>query len=87
MEALGAFVGIWLVFLVVMVPCGLIVMGVIAFSDPDDFDSITRRKKAAWVIGVLFWPFALGFMTIVGVLAAVGYRHPKVTRFSEWLGE
>lgn len=62
-------------------------MGVIAFTEPDEFDEITTRKKWAWVVGVLFWPFALGFMVVVGLLAAFGYRHPQVTRFSEWLGE
>lgn len=87
MEIFVQFLAAWIAVLGFVVPAGLIIVGIIAFCDPHDFDQITSRKKWAWVIGVLLWPFTLFCMVIVGVFAALGYRHPKVTRFSYWLSE
>ena len=86
-ETLIGFLMLWLMTTGLLGFCALVIMGIIAFTEPDEFDSITRRRKVAWVIGILFVPFVLVFIVVIGVLAAFGFRYQKVTLFSEWLRE
>ena len=88
METLLVLAAIWWMVFVLIAPCGILVTGLIALTDPKEFAEITRRKRMFVAVLVILWPIT-GLVTFFfGVYAGCGIPQPAyVQKFFAYIHE